>query len=339
MEELINTWNVEILTALMFTLTLYVSNVITPLFYKDFHKLEKKDKIEWNSRIGSNINAIVCTYGALKCLFFENLAWTENPYYDISPSSSFYMRFILGYFFYDTIILLINHSQIDSATLMHHLMGLLLYYLGISRKYCHFVLVSYMLTEVSTPFVNFRWFLYRTNKSKDFIYIINGLLMALGFLLARVLYAPTTIGYALITKYPLSLNLPGYIWWGTYLGCVAINSLNMYWAYLIFRGLYRAMKKPPTTTTTTISSETTLQQPPQEKSYQSCSSSSSAVHAHAASTNYNDNNTNLINNIHTYNSFANNSTSNLHQFDSDNHLKNDDSILINNQIIKKIKTN
>jgi hypothetical protein len=47
-----------------------------------------------------------------------------------------------------------------------------------------------IVTEVSTPNVNNRWFLATMKKTESLIYVVNGLLMWLTFLLFRVIWLP-----------------------------------------------------------------------------------------------------------------------------------------------------
>eukprot|EP01132_Coremiostelium_polycephalum_P005124 gene5124-6379_t len=192
-----------------------------------------------SAKIMSTLNAIICTVGALKCLFLENNNWTTDPFQGMTPTSLFCLRYVLGYFIYDTVFILYYRNLLDFGTLTHHLLAISLYYLGIDSKLCHFVLISFLFTEITTPFVNLRWFLYSTNKKDHKAYIINGICLAFGFLLFRVVYVSLSVGSALFSKYHLSLVLPLHIWWGTYLGYIIINGLNLFWTILIWKGLIK----------------------------------------------------------------------------------------------------
>jgi hypothetical protein len=47
---------------------------------------------------------------------------------------------------------------------------------------------GFLLWELSTPFVHFRWFLHRSGASKSRLYVVNGLAMLLVFFLCRPLW-------------------------------------------------------------------------------------------------------------------------------------------------------
>ncbi|EGG16173.1 TRAM [Cavenderia fasciculata] len=241
-------------------------------FVLDNRPFERLSNKLWTG-IVSNLNAVLCTIGAIKCLFFDNTTWSENPFLGATPNSLYCLRFILGYFIYDTGVILVHQSLLDIPTLTHHLMALLLYYWGKTSLYCHFVLISFMFTEITTPCVNIRWFLLRTKKGESKAYIVNGMMMAFGFLIARVVYITASVGGALYKHYSVAVNLPSYIFWGTYVGYTIINVLNVYWAFLIWRGLLRAVLGKKSTRSSASSAvdvkqESSDQQKQQQQKYQ-----------------------------------------------------------------------
>jgi hypothetical protein len=53
---------------------------------------------------------------------------------------------------------------------------------------CCRVGAGFLLWELSTPFVHFRWFLHRSGAGKSRLYVVNGLVMMLVFFLCRPLW-------------------------------------------------------------------------------------------------------------------------------------------------------
>ncbi|KYR01785.1 hypothetical protein DLAC_01797 [Tieghemostelium lacteum] len=239
MVTLNRSFEVEIYSTTFFFFVYFLTRFLYSRLSKEYIKLAKNDKIEYNSRVVSNVNAIISTLGSSYVLFVEAHSWYQNPFQGNSFASYFFLKFIWGYFLYDTLLVCYYRNLFDYGTLFHHVLGLYLYNIGIVCGNCHFVLISYIFTEITTPFVNFRWILYQTNRKDGLLYMINGLCLALGFLIVRVIYIPLSIGYQLYDKYPLSFALPEFVWYGTYFGFVLINLLNMFWAFLIWRGLIR----------------------------------------------------------------------------------------------------
>jgi hypothetical protein len=101
---------------------------------------------------------------------------------------------------------------------------------------------SLFLTEASTPLVNLRWFLSESNLKESRLYIIVGLLMTLVFFVARILFMPYTL-YLLLSNPNILNTLSTYRAFcdGIVGGAVfvSIYILNIYWFYLMMRGLYR----------------------------------------------------------------------------------------------------
>lgn len=127
----------------------------------------------------------------------------------------------------------------DLSALVHHAM-----FIGIT----HYVLWGWYFkqpyawlsfTELSTPFLNFRWFLAVTNR-RGSLYTSASLAFALTFLATRVL------GYGLGI---LDLWRSYHIWqpaqWGLYVvigGVHAGYALNLFWSTAVINGLARALK-------------------------------------------------------------------------------------------------
>ncbi|XP_007444225.1 transmembrane protein 56-A-like, partial [Python bivittatus] len=105
-----------------------------------------------------------------------------------------------------------------------------------------------LLSELSTPFVNLRWFLDaagwpRTSR----LVLANGLAMMVVFFVVRI---------AVIPSYYMQV----YAWYGTpeyerlglsvqlaWIGpSIALEVLNLVWMYRIIRGFYRAFCRPKT---------------------------------------------------------------------------------------------
>jgi len=98
--------------------------------------------------------------------------------------------YFLGYLIWDTYVCVFMLNDVTSAgaveNLFHHGLGVIgslgNIFMG---RYLPSLSTASMLTELSTPFCNMRWFLYTHKKTTGKIYIINGLCFLFSFFIAR----------------------------------------------------------------------------------------------------------------------------------------------------------
>eukprot|EP00026_Physarum_polycephalum_P013732 Phypoly_transcript_14165.p1 GENE.Phypoly_transcript_14165~~Phypoly_transcript_14165.p1 ORF type:complete len:280 (+),score=33.17 Phypoly_transcript_14165:127-966(+) len=213
----------------------FLSHYVSKFLFRSYSDLKPAVQVDWCSRIVSNINAVVATYGALTVLAtkdfdkFPLTAWNED--------GGFYIQILLGYFAYDFILILANKELQSVGTIVHHILGLLNYGLVCISGQEQYLALLWMATELTTPFVNMRWFLAVTKQSHTMLYTINGLAMTLAFLCWRVIYIPTKAFYTLYYFSDHFYLLYPYMQPSIPLSIPAITLLNIYWTSLMIRGI------------------------------------------------------------------------------------------------------
>jgi len=140
------------------------------------------------------------------------------------------------------VLILVYTDLKTTGTVVHHTLGLLSFSLVYISKQEQYFALLWTATELTTPFVNTRWFLYVTKQSNTLLYTVNGLVMTLGFLVWRVAYIPlkgfSALYYfsdhiSLLRPYMVPVNF-----------CIpAITLLNVYWTYLMIRGIISVLIK------------------------------------------------------------------------------------------------
>ncbi|GJD12899.1 hypothetical protein Gasu2_69640 [Galdieria sulphuraria] len=213
--------------------------------FAPFRRLDLIHRSDWASRVVSSINATV------GCLLFAKLVFGEEQLYRTgvfsnSAASCGLWKLILGYFFYDSLLIVLVfevHEAINIQTIIHHIVvtSAVIYCLSSRDPLAMLWASALFLTEASTPFVNLRWFLSESNLKHTRIYVVAGLLMTLAFFVARILFMPYTL-YLLLSN-PNILNYlstyrafcDGIVGGSVF---VSIYVLNIYWFYLMMRGLY-----------------------------------------------------------------------------------------------------
>eukprot|EP01113_Clastostelium_recurvatum_P017194 TRINITY_DN2011_c0_g1_i2.p1 TRINITY_DN2011_c0_g1~~TRINITY_DN2011_c0_g1_i2.p1 ORF type:complete len:293 (-),score=57.06 TRINITY_DN2011_c0_g1_i2:37-843(-) len=226
------------------TVIFFTSRLCSPLLIPAYKDLSKTKKVDWDSRVVSNANAVVTTGLALYALIFvDPQGWMDDPFLRISAPSMMCFSVLLGYFAYDLCLIMINRSLLAPTTIIHHVLGLWLFGIGRFLRMGHSLLLIYTLTECTTPLVNLRWMLAVLNLKNTSLYLNNGIGMALGFLLVRSFIIPSMCFYLLYSKYDISLLvIPTIIRYSCYSGMAIIHVVNTYWTFLIWQGLFKAFK-------------------------------------------------------------------------------------------------
>lgn len=229
-------------TLVSFIATLMCCHVVSPLlsskFVSSYKSVERKEY--WNTLPGSTLHAFVVIVLALVVIgggFIDSYVVSK------SALGFFTLQVSLGYFVGDFVVVLAN-SQLrkDIGTIAHHISSMLgiflsLYYEG----HMMFFPVFRLIAELSTPFVNLRWWLQETNtpkSSKWFILAAVG--MTVTFFLTRILPIPwqwyITIGtvtdeasYVVPLKFRIFLCV----------SMLVFDLLNLYWMYKIGRGILK----------------------------------------------------------------------------------------------------
>uniref|UniRef100_U3EQA6 Transmembrane protein 56-B n=1 Tax=Micrurus fulvius TaxID=8637 RepID=U3EQA6_MICFL len=198
---------------------------------------------EWNSRCVSTLHAVIVGLFCLYILWYD-AAVNVNPIWGDPWLVKLNVAVTCGYLLYDLLLLVRYWKTLgDSLFVCHHLVVLYAYGYVLSRGVLPYFANFRLLSELSTPFVNLRWFLDaagwpRTSR----LVLANGLVMMVVFFMVRI---------AVIPSYYMQV----YSWYGTpeyerlglsvqlaWIGpSIALEMLNLIWMYRIVRGFYRAL--------------------------------------------------------------------------------------------------
>jgi len=254
----VRNWTLEI-SVMAFHLIVYsASGYWSNYFFPQYRTFTKAQKIDWNSRIPSTINAVITSLGAYLVLT-STPEFRTNPWLLTTPASSQLISVLWAYFFYDLWIVLLNKEIFNLPTVAHHALGVVLYgVMGIVLKQAHYLLVIWILTEMTTPFVNLRFHLHVYGEKDSILYVVNGFVMAFGFLLIRATSVPYLTLHTMLTHYESCVaQITPSVRSFMYFSLALISVLNIYWTFLLWRGLIKAMRtvlfgkgKPSTPTPT-----------------------------------------------------------------------------------------
>ncbi|KAK9223429.1 hypothetical protein WN944_011872 [Citrus x changshan-huyou] len=212
-----------------------LTQLISTFYFKAYNGLTKIQRMEWNNRGISTVHAIFITALSLYYVFWSDLFSDQQHTGPITFRSSWLSNFGLGvsvgYFLADLgMIFWLYPSLGGMEYVVHHsLSGIAVAYSmfsGEGQLYTYMVLIS----EVTTPEINMRWYLDTAGMKRSTTYLVNGVIIFFAWLIARILLfvymfyhvylhydqvvEMHAIGYLLVFVVPFVLAIMNMMWFG-----------------------------------------------------------------------------------------------------------------------------
>ncbi|NP_001005924.1 TLC domain-containing protein 4-B isoform 1 [Danio rerio] len=220
-----------------------VSPVLSSNFTQGYGKLPPNKLNDWNSRLVSTVHALIVGLFCLYILWYDD-AVNEDPVWGDPNLVKLNVAITCGYLFYDLLLLACNWSTMgDVFFVCHHLAALYAYGYVLTRGVLPYFANFRLISELSTPFVNQRWFFEalaypRTHQ----LVVANGIAMAVVFFLVRIAVMPPYWAKVFGIIYSPTfekLGLAIQVAW--IISCVCLDILNIIWMYKIARGCYKVI--------------------------------------------------------------------------------------------------
>ncbi|KAJ8251766.1 hypothetical protein GJAV_G00225210 [Gymnothorax javanicus] len=217
-----------------------LSSALTP----GYARLPPAKHTEWNSRCVSTIHALIVGLFCLYILWFDD-AVNEDPVWGDPSLVKLNVAITCGYLIYDLVLLARYWDTMgDSFFVCHHLAALYAYGYVLTRGVLPYFANFRLISELSTPFVNQRWFFEALSYPRsDRLVVANGVAMAVVFFLVRIAVMPpyysrvvSTFGTPAFER----LGLGPQVAWIT--SCICLDILNTVWMYKIARGCYKVLR-------------------------------------------------------------------------------------------------
>jgi hypothetical protein len=232
------------LSCVFFCFIAYLSHLF---FLK--HATEKYEglgsgKADWNTRISSNVHAIISTI-----LCGMSLIQRREMYWDSFVGGGFLSHFSLavttGYLLEDFIITAVwmdafkNQKGLLFTTWFHHFLGVLFFTWSSALNAGEAFALTVVISELSTPFLNLAFQMQLFGYTEHPLYVINGVLLVVVFFIVRVIPQVAFI-FMLWRDVPLFwVRVGPTSATGLLLGMVAAGILNSYWFYKLCIALVR----------------------------------------------------------------------------------------------------
>ena len=153
----------------------WVSRVLSEAFSTIYRPLSAADKGYWCASTTSSIHAV------LLCAFSYHAAnasgvWVHWDFFLTSPETYFCCSVFNGYLISDLVLALyFNFSWPGfEMNVIHHLIVIVTLCMELTGGYGHCFAMSAGMTELTTPFVNNRWFMDKMGMKSSTVYVVNG---------------------------------------------------------------------------------------------------------------------------------------------------------------------
>ncbi|KAI3465564.1 hypothetical protein Pfo_022227 [Paulownia fortunei] len=169
-----------------------LSQLISAVCFKSYSNLSKSRQIEWNNRAMSTVHGFFIATVSMYFTFWSDL-YSDNLVHGpltlrSSTFSSFTLGVSVGYFLSDLAMIIWFYPSLGRMEyVIHHLLSVVgvtyAMLMGEAQLYTYIVLIS----EATTPGINLRWYLDAAGMKRSRVYIINGVVIFLAWLVARIL--------------------------------------------------------------------------------------------------------------------------------------------------------
>ncbi|KAF3547500.1 hypothetical protein DY000_02009588 [Brassica cretica] len=225
-----------------------ITQSFSSIHIKSYSALTKVKRTEWNNRGISTLHAIFISLMALYFVFFSDLFSDQRSLQGLivfrsSSISSFGLGVSVGYFLADLgMIIWLYPTLGGSEYIFHHcLSGVAVAYSlfsGEAQLYTYMVLLS----EVTTPEINLRWYLDISCLKRSKAYLINGVAIFLAWLTARILLFVYMFYHIYVHYDQVAMMHPfGYLL--VFVVPVALSVMNLMWFGKIVKGLMKTLEK------------------------------------------------------------------------------------------------
>lgn len=224
-----------------------LSQLISTFYFRNYNSLTKIQRIEWNNRGISTVHAVFISVMSMYFVFWSEIFSDQNPAglitFRNSPFSTFALGMSVGYFISDLGMICWRYPLLGGLEyVVHHsLSAIAVAYsmcMGEGQLYTFMVLIS----EVTTPWINFRWYLDVSGLKRSTAYMINGVIIFFSWLVARILL----FGYMFYHVYlhqnqVMQMHTAGFLL--VFVVPAALGIMNLMWFGKILKGLKKTLAK------------------------------------------------------------------------------------------------
>lgn len=224
-----------------------LTHMLSALYFKSYVGLNKIQRLEWNNRGISTVHAIFIAAMSLYFVYWSDLFADYHidglVTFRSSTLSTFTLGVSVGYFISDLGMILWFYPSLGGLEyIVHHsLSGVAVAYSmfsGEGQLYTYMVLIS----EVTTPEINLRWFLDTAGLKRSNAYLINGIVIFFAWLVARILLF-VYMFYHVYLHYDQVIQMHIFGYFLVFVVPSVLAALNLMWFGKILKGVRKTLAK------------------------------------------------------------------------------------------------
>lgn len=198
-------------------------------FYNDLAINDKKTKLNYDIRIVSLVQAIL---SVIFCVpMFLHPLYLQNPVRGTYEFAAFVNSFTVGYFIWDLLYCCVFHFDMFGIEFLFHAFGALFVFGVTYFPFCQPYLCSFLIFELSTPFVQLHWMFTRSPKGmwSDKIITINGIFLITAFFFVRLVWGVYATIKSIFLCWPQRQYYPFWLLPSVYILNLGFQFLNFMW--------------------------------------------------------------------------------------------------------------
>ncbi|PVH82927.1 DUF887-domain-containing protein [Cadophora sp. DSE1049] len=173
----------------------FINNVLAPqlskrIFPVKYAKLSPERKINWDVHVVSLVQSTTINFLALWVMFNDeerkNMDWQQRIW-GYTGAAGMIQGMATGYFLWDLMVTLQNVRVFGLGMLAHALSALIVFSFGF-RPFVNFYGCTFILYELSSPFLNFHWFFDKLDMTGSKAQLYNGIMLLFTFFSCRLVW-------------------------------------------------------------------------------------------------------------------------------------------------------
>ncbi|RKF53103.1 putative TLC domain-containing protein C17A2.02c [Erysiphe neolycopersici] len=173
----------------------FVDLVVAPvasrrLFPQTYATLSREKRLNWNVHVVSLVQSVTINSLALWVILVDqerkNMDWTDRVW-GYTGAAGMIQALATGYFLWDLLISLIHIKIFGPGLLAHAVSAFLVFSFGF-RPFVNFYGCTFILYELSSPFLNFHWFFDKLGMTGSRAQLYNGIFLLFTFFCCRLLW-------------------------------------------------------------------------------------------------------------------------------------------------------
>ncbi|KAH9621527.1 hypothetical protein KSS87_002893 [Heliosperma pusillum] len=221
------------------------SQLLSAMCFKHYASLPRMKQVEWDNRVISTLHAVFVAALSIYLAFWSDLYADDEQRGSVLFRSSAFSTFVLGvsvgYFISDISMILWFYPALGGLEyVLHHLLSMAALVYAILTGEGQIYTFLALLSELTTPGINLRWYLDAVGMKKSRAYVANGVAVFLTWLVARIILF-MYVFYHIYTHFDQIKQLSTLGYYLMLVSPCVLGVLNLMWFVKITKGMLKTL--------------------------------------------------------------------------------------------------